>query len=87
MNPALKPDYYYTITGDVVMGNNKNSQQFTAYAESRFPINVPQDIWTQAEGWGPSVQGKISPLFEKNAPGIVPAQFAIGKRTPRAPNA
>lgn len=80
------PNYYYNITGDVQMGDNKNLQQYTSYATSRFPINAPQDILTQAAGWAKQYTGHVSTLRD-TTPGIVPAQFAAGKSTPVAFNA
>lgn len=81
------PQYYYTITGDVKAGDNKNAQEFTQYASSRFPINAPQDISTQAQGWGVPFTGQIVPSYDRTAPGMVPAEFAEGRSVPVAHNA
>jgi hypothetical protein len=81
------PVYHYNVNGEVVMGDNKGDKAFTAYSESRFPINIQGGIWTQAEGWEKPTNEEISPLYETTAPGVVPAQFAVGRSTPTAYNA
>jgi len=91
MSLALKPatpQYYYTITGDVVQGDNKKAPQYTQYATSRFPINEPADIATQLTAWRGKIvpASEISPLYE-SIPGIVPAAFARSRHTPVAANA
>jgi hypothetical protein len=81
------PQYYYTVTGDVVQGDNKSAKEFTVYAESRFPINRRGEIVDQAAGWGKQVTGEISPLYSNVAPGMIPAPFSEGRSTPLAFNA
>ena len=87
---ALKqaiPQYYYNVTGDVVVGDNKNAKEFTVYSESRFPINQRGGVGAQTMGWGDQVKGDISPLYESVTPGVIPAPFAEGRSTPTAFNA
>jgi hypothetical protein len=89
-NAALKqpiPQYFYTVTGDAVPGDNKADKAFTVYQESRFPINQRGEIGVQAQGWGDQVQGDISPVYDSNNPGTIPAPFAVGRSTPSASNA
>jgi len=80
------PQYYYTVTGDVVQGDNKTSQEYTSYTSARFPLGEPGDIVTQMSGWEKPIEGEISPLYEA-VPGMLPAAFTDGKSTPNAYNA
>jgi hypothetical protein len=89
MTTSLKqsiPQYYYTITGDVVIGDNKSATEFTSYSESRFPINIQPGIFIQSEGWNAPFKGNILPFYESLEPGTIPAKFAVGRSTPRAVN-
>lgn len=90
MSSALKPaipHYYYTVTGDVLRGDNKNAKEFTVYSESRFPIDQRNAIGIQTQSWGDEFQGDISPMYASNNPGTIPAPFALGRSTPSAANA
>jgi len=87
MDPSLRqaiPQYYYSVTGEVVLGDNKNAKEFTSYNTSRFPINVRKGIFVQTEGWDQPFEGEPSPLFDN--PGTIPSEFAVGRSTPRAAN-
>lgn len=81
------PQYFYTVTGDVVVGDNKSAKEFTVYSESRFPINQRGGITMQTLGWGDEIKGEISPLYTNSTPGVIQAPFAEGRSTPTAFNA
>jgi hypothetical protein len=52
IKPTIPPQqpYYYSITGDYVIGNNKSDPQF-GYDLSRFKIDEPVDITIQGQSW------------------------------------
>ena len=65
MDSSLKPQvpqYYYSVTGDVVLGNNQKSQEYQN-GNDRFPMGTTTDIYAQTESWGVQ-KGGISPLYE-----------------------
>lgn len=80
---ARKP-YYYTITGDVVQGDNKEDKLFQK-DQGKFPLNVRGGILNQSKGWN-TIEGEITPTYQ-NAPGTVPAEFAMHKSIPSPENA
>lgn len=79
----LVQTYYYTITGDAVLGDNKVATETAS--TSRFPIDTPQEILTQSEDWKMDDFSGTGNL--ENIPGIIPAEFSIGQQTPSPSNA
>jgi hypothetical protein len=51
-----KKMYYYSVTGDAVVGDNKSFSEFN-YQNQRFQINEQLQNRTQGEAWG--VQAKV----------------------------
>lgn len=87
MNPSIlpkKPSYFYTITGDAKLGDNKTEALFSQEG-SRFPIGTKNGIMAQTSSWTGPVDSDISPLYQ-NAPGTVPSKLASGHSTPAASN-
>lgn len=87
MDPKLREQpspYYYNITGDAAVGDNKTDQTFS-YTESRFPLNTRGEIFTQSTSWGDKDESAVSPMYQ-NIPGVVPAPFSVGNSTPTASN-
>jgi hypothetical protein len=57
--------YFYSVTGDLQVGNNQNQSEFD-YSKSRFTMDQPLDIVTQGMSWNSTgnVNGEASPFFE-----------------------
>ena len=87
MDPSLqqkRQQYFYTITGDAKIGDNKNDNRFSQEGV-RFPLGTKGSILTQTQGWKSPVTGEITPLYQNN-PGVVHAKFSQGKHTPSPSN-
>jgi len=80
---ARKP-YFYTITGEVMQGDNKDDKLFQK-DQGKFPINVRGGILTQSYGWN-TIESEISPIYQ-NVPGMVSAEFSEHKSIPSPQNA
>ena len=63
INAILPDNYYHSVTGQIVAGDNKQSPEFS-FDNTRYYINQPQEIITQGSSWDDQVKSDSTPYYD-----------------------
>jgi hypothetical protein len=61
LDPVPTSNYYYTVTGDTIQGENTDLGFYTEFKAQRYPIGLPVDIRNQTDVWGPISDNETQP--------------------------